>query len=82
MPNRGPGYRGEVDANDIFDLDRLLVLMLLAIGLALIVGNGFAVIQARRGRKPQGEEGEFRPGRAWWLIGVGVVMTVWGLASL
>ena len=67
---------------DIFDLDRLLVLMLLAIGLALIAGNGFAIIQARRGRKPKGEEGDFRPGRAWWLFGVGVVMTVWGLASL
>ena len=67
---------------DIFDLDRLAVLMLLAIGLALIAGNGFAIIQARRGRKPKGEEGEFRPGRAYWLLAVGVVMTVWGLASL
>ena len=67
---------------DIFDLDRLLVLMLLAIGLALIAGNGFAIIQARRGKKPKDEEGEFRPGRAWWLLGVGVVMTVWGAASL
>lgn len=67
---------------DIFDLDRLLVLMLLAIGLALIAGNGFAIIQARRGKSPKGEEGNFRPGRAWWLFAVGAVMTVWGLASL
>ena len=67
---------------DIFDLDRLLVLMLVAIGLALVVGNGFAIIQARRGNKPQGEEGEFRRGRAWWLLGVGLVMTLWGVASL
>lgn len=67
---------------DIFDLDRLLVLMLLAIGVALIAGNGFAIIQARRGKTPKGEEGDFRPGRAWWLLAVGTVMTVWGLASL
>ncbi|GMQ84923.1 MAG: hypothetical protein BMS9Abin07_0488 [Acidimicrobiia bacterium] len=70
------------DTLDIFDLDRLLVLMLLAIGLALIAGNGFAIIQARRGRAPKGEEGEFRPSRAWWLLAVGTVMTLWGLASL
>lgn len=71
-----------VDATDIFDLNRLLVLMLLAIGLALLAGNGFAIIQARRGVKPKDEEGEFRPARAWWLLAVGVLMTVWGLASL
>ncbi len=70
------------DPPDIFDLDRLLVLMLLAIGLALIAGNGFAIIQARRGKTPKGEEGDFRPGRAWWLLAVGALMTVWGLASL
>ena len=56
--------------------------MLLAIGLALIAGNGFAIIQARRDKKPKDEEGEFRPARAWWLLAVGLVMTVWGLASL
>jgi hypothetical protein len=71
-----------VDATDIFDLNRLLVLMLLAIGLALVAGNGFAIIQTRRGVKPKDEEGEFRPARAWWLLAVGVLMTVWGLASL
>lgn len=75
-------YRARVDLQDVLDLNRLLVLMLLAIGLALVVGNGFAIIQARRGKKPKGEVGEFRPGRAWWLLAVGVVMTLWGLASL
>ncbi len=75
-------YRVVMDGIDIFDLNRLLVLMLLAIGLALVAGNGFAILQARRGRKPKDEAGEFRPARAWWLFGVGLVMTVWGLASL
>lgn len=75
-------YRAGVDGTDIFDLDRLLVLMLLAIGLALVVGNGFAIVQARRGRRPKDEVGDFRPLRAWWLLAVGFMMTVWGLASL
>ncbi len=75
-------YRAAVDGIDIFGLDRLLVLMLLAIGFALVAGNGFAILQARQGRKPKDEAGEFRPVRAWWLFGVGLVMTVWGLASL
>ncbi len=79
----GAGHYGDVvDGIDIFDLDRLVVLMLLAIGLALVAGNGYAILQARRGRKPKDEVGEFRPVRAWWLFGVGLVMTVWGLASL
>lgn len=73
-------YRADVE--DIFDLNRLLVLMLLAIGLALVAGNGFAIIQSRRGVKPKDEEGDFRPARAWWLLAVGLLMTVWGLASL
>ncbi len=70
-----------MDDLDIFDLNRLLVLMLVAIGLALVFGNGAAIIQARRGKKPKDEEGDFRPARAWWLLGVGLVMTVWGIAS-
>ena len=72
----------DTDLVDILDLDRLLVLMVLAIGLAMIAGNGFAIFQHHRGRKPEGEEGEFRPGRAYWLFGVGIVMAIWALASL
>ena len=39
-------------------------------------------MECRRGGKPKGEEGEFRPGRAYWLLGIGTVMTIWGTASL
>jgi hypothetical protein len=66
----------------IFNLNELLAQLMLALGAALIVGNGFALIQARRGIKPKGLEGDLRLGRAWWLIGVGVVITVWSAASL
>lgn len=72
----------DVDIVEILDLNRLLVLMVLAMGLAMVAGNGFAIWQHRRGRKPKGEEGEFRGPRAYWLLGVGLVMTAWGLLSL
>ena len=72
----------DVDIVEILDLDRLLVLMVLAMGLAMVAGNGFAIWQHRRGNKPKGEEGEFRAVRAYWLLGVGVIMSIWGLVSL
>jgi len=71
----------DVDFVEIFDLDRLLVLMVLAIGVAMIAGNGFAIWQHHKGNKPKGEKGEFRPSRAYWLIAVGLIMTTWGLFS-
>ncbi len=67
---------------DIFGLNDLLAQMILAVGAAMILGNGFAIYQARRGNAPQGAQGEFRGGRAWWLLGVGTLITVWGAASL
>ena len=72
----------DIDLVEILDLNRLLVLMVLAMGLAMVVGNGFAIWQHHRGNKPKGEEGEFRGPRAYWLVGVGLVMTTWGLLSL
>lgn len=72
----------DVDLVEILDLDRLLVLMVLAMGLAMVLGNGYAIWQHHRGKKPKGEEGEFRGPRAYWLVGVGLVMTTWGLLSL
>ena len=72
----------DVDLVEILDLDRLLVLMVLAMGLAMVAGNAFAIWQHRRGNRPKGEEGEFRGPRAYWLLGVGLVMVTWGLVSL
>lgn len=67
---------------DIFDFDNLFKQMVLALGAALVLGNGYAIYQHRRGRKPKGATGEFRPARAWWLLAVGVVIGGWGLASM
>ena len=67
---------------DIFNLDELFAQLILALGAALVLGNGYALIQARRGNTPRGMTGDIHKGRAWWLIAVGVVIAVWGLGSL
>jgi len=67
---------------DILGLNDLLAQMILAVGAAMVLGNGFAIYQANRGNAPKGAEGQFRAGRAWWLLGVGTLITVWGIASL
>lgn len=68
--------------NDIFGLESLFPQAVLAIGLAMVLGNGLAIFKNRQGEKPKGIEGEFRPGRAWFLGVVGVILTVWGAASV
>ena len=70
------------DAIDILGLDTLLAQLILGLGLALLAGNGYAIYMNRKGRAPKGAEGEFRPGRAYWLLGVGVLIAIWGAASL
>lgn len=66
----------------ILDLNLLIKQIALALGLAMVLGNGFAIIQHRRGKTPKGEEGSFRAGRAWWLLVVGTFIAIWGAASL
>jgi hypothetical protein len=67
---------------DILGLDSLLAQIVLALGAALVLGNGSALFVNRRGRKPKGEEGDLKRSRAWFLLVVGLVMAYWGLASL
>lgn len=67
---------------DFLDLDTLLAQMVLALGAALVLGNGFALVAARRGVRPKDADGELRAGRAWFLLTVGLVISVWGAASL
>ncbi|NNF70118.1 MAG: hypothetical protein HKN01_10125 [Acidimicrobiia bacterium] len=71
-----------MDIVDVLGLDSLLAMAILAIGAAMVAGNGFAILQHRRGNAPAGTTGEFRAGRAWWLLAVGVVIFAWGLASV
>lgn len=67
---------------EILDLSILIKQIALALGLAMVIGNVYAITQHRRGIAPKGESGEFRPGRAYWLLAVGVLVAVWGAVSI
>lgn len=67
---------------DILGLNDLLAQLILAVGAAMVLGNGYAIYKAGRGEAPKGVEGDFRKGRAWWLLAVGIFIAVWGIASL
>ncbi len=67
---------------DLLGLDTLLAELIVAVGLALLVGNGAAWWRHRRGGRPAGVEGTYRPGRVRFLSIIGVLMTAWGVASL
>ena len=71
-----------MDLGALLDLDRLVAQLILAVGAAMLLGNGFAIFQDRRGRGPARAAGPFRPGRAWWLLGVGGFITAWAAASM
>ncbi|MGI9665996.1 MAG: hypothetical protein ACR2N2_02685 [Acidimicrobiia bacterium] len=70
------------DVQDLLNLDVLIKQVALALGLAMVIGNGYAIYKNKRGHKPKDEEGEFRPGRAYWLFGVGILIALWGGISL
>jgi hypothetical protein len=68
---------------DLFDIQNLFPELILALGLALVIGNGLAWINHRRGKSPEGvENAQFRPGRAIFLMAVGVLLSVWGGVTL
>ncbi len=67
---------------DILGLDTLFAEMVTGLGLALLVGNLLAWRKHRKGEHPPGVEGEFRRGRVTFLLVIGLLMTVWGVASI
>ena len=67
---------------EILGLDILATQMILAIGLALVAGNSWAALRHLRGQAPPKRRGAFRPRRVAFLITVGALMIIWGLASL
>ena len=67
---------------DILGLDTLLAQLMVAMGLAMVFGNGFAMWKNTRGQGPKGVQGAYRPGRVRFLLVVGVVISVWGIAGL
>jgi uncharacterized iron-regulated membrane protein len=68
---------------DLFDVENLLPELIVGLGLALLVGNGLAWWQHRKGKTPAGvDDPRFRAGRVAFLMVVGVLMTTWGAISL
>lgn len=67
---------------DIIGFDLIFPELILGVGLALIIGNGLAMWKHRQGERPEGVQGEFRPGRAWFLMAVGVLIATWGGVSV
>ena len=67
---------------EILNLSILIKQIALALGLAMVLGNLFAIVQHKRGKAPKGETGEFRTARAYWLLAVGTLVAVWGGVSL
>ena len=71
-----------MDITDLLGLDTLLAQLVLAIGLAMVAGNVAALVADSRGRRPQGTFGPLHRTRAWWLLGVGILIALWGGLSL
>ena len=67
---------------DLFDIDTLFPQLVTALGLALIAGNGFALVQHYRGKLVTEGDGQIRQGRACFLIVIGAVLTGWGALTL
>ena len=67
---------------DILGIDTLFAELVTGLGLALLVGNLLAWRKHRQGERPRGVEGEFRQGRVMFLLAIGFLMTLWGVASM
>ncbi len=69
---------------DFIGVDTLLAELTVALGLAVLIGNGLAFYKASRGERPEGveESAEFRPQRALFLMAAGALIATWGLASI
>ena len=61
--------------------DDLLPLLVLALGAALVFGNGMALARPPREAK-DGELARAPVGRSAVMIGIGLVAAIWALASL
>ncbi len=66
----------------LLDLNLLVKQIALAFGGAMVLGNLYAIIQHHRGIAPKEATGEFRAVRAYWLLTVGALISIWGAASL
>ena len=61
--------------------DDLLPLLVLALGAAMVVGNGMALVRPP-GEPRKGELAKAPPVRSLVMIAIGLVAAVWAVASL
>ncbi len=61
--------------------DNLLPYLVLALGAALVFGNGMALVRPPREAR-EGELARAPAGRSAVMIGIGLVAAIWALASL
>jgi hypothetical protein len=65
----------------VFLGDKLLPFLVLALGAAMVVGNGLALV--RPPEKPkQGELARAPVGRSVTMMAIGAIAAIWALASL
>jgi hypothetical protein len=65
----------------VFPVEDLLPLLVLALGAAMVVGNGLALLRP----PPAPKEGELERapmGRSLVMVAVGLLAAIWALASL
>jgi hypothetical protein len=65
----------------VFLGEDLLPLLVLALGAAMVVGNGLALLRPRETPK-EGELERAPVGRSIVMVGVGLLAGIWALASL
>jgi hypothetical protein len=68
---------------DLLDIENLLPELVLALGMALLIGNGLAWWKHRKGEAPQGvSDAMYRRGRVVFLMAVGALLSLWGAVTL
>ena len=70
-----------IGATDLLLGEDLLAWLVLALGAALAVGNGLALVRPPRRTKP-GELSRAPVGRSLTMMVIGLVAAIWALASL
>ncbi|CAA9249247.1 MAG: hypothetical protein AVDCRST_MAG50-2500 [uncultured Acidimicrobiales bacterium] len=73
--------RSTGQTGSVFPVDDLLPLLVLALGGALLVGNALALVRPPDAPR-EGELGRAPAGRTVTMLLVGLVATVWAVASL
>ncbi len=60
----------------------LIPFLLLALGAALVVGNGLAMIKPRVEPRTENELNRAPIGRSFLMVAIGLVVSIWALATL